>query len=100
MPASGFDDGVPNIQSVPGCRRLPTLCRVDANRRVASRALDRKTRTARYQGAASVTIVAGLPSGEIQQHHIRALLHSFDDNFTTVWRDVEVAHVEFGGEVG
>ena len=27
---------------------------------------------------------AGLSSGEIQQRHIRALLHSFEDNFTTI----------------
>ena len=37
---------------------------------------------------------------EIQQHHIGALLHSFEDNFAAVWRDVEVANVEVGSEVG
>ena len=42
---------------------------------------------------------AGLSSGEIQQRHIRALLHSFEDNFTTIRRDVEVANVEVGSEV-
>ena len=31
---------------------------------------------------------------EIQQHHIRVALHSFEDNFTTVRRDVKVANVE------
>jgi len=44
-------------------------------------------------------VEAGLPSGEIQQHHIRGLLHSFEDNFTSVWGDVEVANVEVGSEV-
>jgi hypothetical protein len=31
QPTSGSDDDVSNIQSEPGCRRLPALCRVDAN---------------------------------------------------------------------
>ena len=38
--------------------------------------------------------------GEIEQHHIRMLLLSFEDNFTTVWGDVEVANVEVGRKVG
>src|SRR6266851_1290987 len=42
----------------------------------------------------------GLRPGEIQEHHIRKLLHSFEDNFASVWRDVEVANVEVGSEVG
>ena len=45
-------------------------------------------------------IKAGLWSGEIQQHNIRALLHSFEDNFTAVWGDIEVANVEIGSELG
>jgi len=32
--------------------------------------------------------------GEIQQHHIRALLHSFEDDFMAVRGDVEVADIE------
>src|SRR4029077_10862979 len=32
----------------------------------------------------------------LQQHHVRAFLYSFEDNFTTVRRDVEVANVEVG----
>ena len=44
--------------------------------------------------------LGGLWSGEIQQHHIRMLLRSFKDNFAAVWRDVEVANVEVGSEVG
>jgi hypothetical protein len=27
-------------------------------------------------------------------------VHSFEDNLTAVWRDVEVANVEIGSEVG
>src|SRR6266853_1862743 len=42
----------------------------------------------------------GLRPGEIQEYHIRELLHSFEDNFTSVWRDVEVANVEVCSEVG
>src|ERR1700682_6317596 len=45
-------------------------------------------------------VEAGLASGEIQQRHIRALLHSFEDNFTTIRRDVEVANIEVGSEFG
>ncbi len=41
----------------------------------------------------------GLWLGEVQQHHIRTLLHSFEDDFTTIWRDVEVANVEVGSEM-
>ena len=40
------------------------------------------------------------PSGEIEQHHIRTLLHSFEDDFAAVRGDVEVANVEVGSEVG
>jgi len=39
-------------------------------------------------------------SGEIQQHHVRALLHSLQHNFTPVWRDVEVAYIEIWRQVG
>ena len=39
-------------------------------------------------------------SGKIQQRDFRALLHSFEDKFTTIWRDVEVANVEVRSEVG
>ena len=39
-------------------------------------------------------------SGEIQQHHIRALLHSFEHNFTAVRRDVEVTNVEVRSKFG
>src|SRR6202158_2985199 len=42
----------------------------------------------------------GLWSREIELHHIRALLHSFEDNFTAVWGDVEVSNVEVGSEIG
>jgi len=42
----------------------------------------------------------GLWSREIEQHHIRACLHSFNDNFTTIRRDIEILNVEFGSEVG
>jgi hypothetical protein len=52
------------------------------------------------QSAATAWVEAELWSREIQQHYIRALLHSFEDNFATVWRDVEIANVEFGSEVG
>ncbi len=41
-----------------------------------------------------------LRPGEIQQLHIRALLHSIEDNFTPIWRDVEVADVKVSSEVG
>jgi len=41
----------------------------------------------------------GLWLGEVQQHHILTLLHSFEDDFTTIWRDVEVANVEVGSEM-
>jgi hypothetical protein len=39
-------------------------------------------------------------SGEIQQHHVRALLHSFEDKLAAIWGDVEVANAEVGSEVG
>jgi hypothetical protein len=38
-------------------------------------------------------------SGQIQQHHIGALLNSFEDNFSTVCGDVEVANVELGAKI-
>src|SRR6267378_2357222 len=38
--------------------------------------------------------------GKIQQLHIGALLHSLEDNFTPIWRDVEVADVKVTSEVG
>ena len=41
----------------------------------------------------------GLWLGEVQQHHIRTLLYSFEDDFTAIWRDVEVANVEVGSEM-
>ena len=37
---------------------------------------------------------------KIQQHHIRMLLHSFDDNFPAIRGDIEVANVEAGSEPG
>ena len=43
---------------------------------------------------------AGLGSREIEQDHIRVLLHSFQDNLAAVWRDVEVANVKVGRDVG
>ena len=45
-------------------------------------------------------VEAGLSPGEIQQHDLRALLHSFADNFTAVWGDVDVANVKVRSEVG
>ena len=42
----------------------------------------------------------GLWSREIQEDHIRVLLHPFEDSLTAVWRDVEVANVEIGSEIG
>src|SRR6266851_5554980 len=53
-----------------------------------------------WQLSALAGAFRGLRPGEIQEHHIRKLLHSFEDNFTSVWRDVEVANVEVGSEVG
>jgi hypothetical protein len=38
--------------------------------------------------------------GQIQKHHVGALLHPFDYNFATIREDVEVANVEVGGKVG
>ena len=37
---------------------------------------------------------------EIQQHYVGVLLRSFEDNFAAVWRDIEVANVEVGSDVG
>jgi hypothetical protein len=48
----------------------------------------------------SAAAEAGLWSGEIEQHHLGALLHAFEDNFTAVSRNVKVANVEAGREVG
>ena|SRR5580658_9188511 len=42
----------------------------------------------------------GLKSGKIHQNHVRALLHSFENNLTAVWGDVEIANVEVGSQVG
>ena len=42
----------------------------------------------------------GLWSREIQQHHIRTLLGSFEHNFSAIRRNVEVANVEIRSEVG
>jgi hypothetical protein len=39
-------------------------------------------------------------SWKIQQHDIRALLLSFCDNLTAIRRDVKVANIEIGREVG
>src|SRR5882724_6913528 len=41
-----------------------------------------------------------LSSGEIQQHHVGALLHALEDHFTAVRGDVEIANVEIGRKVG
>src|ERR1700726_2385806 len=58
-------------------------------------------RAARYSERRSRRWVGlGLWPGEIQQHYIRALLHSFENNFAAVWGDVEVSNVEVGSEVG
>jgi hypothetical protein len=80
----------------------PYLCRVDAISRIETRALALTTCSARYFGAGRLSrwVEAGLWSGEIQQYHIGAILHSFEDNLTAVWRDVKVANVEIGSEVG
>jgi len=43
---------------------------------------------------------AGLWTVEIHQHHIGVFLHSFKDDFTTVWGDIEIANVEVGRKVG
>ena len=59
-----------------------------------------RSRPATGPGPTRARTGAGLSSGEIQQRHIGALLHSFEDNFTTIRRDVEVANVEVGSEVG
>jgi hypothetical protein len=50
-------------------------------------------------GARRWTEVGSWP-GEIQKFHIRALLHSFEDDFTAIRCDVEVANVEVRSEVG
>ena len=39
-------------------------------------------------------------TGKIQQHHIRVLLHSFEDDLAAVRGDVEGADIEVGSEVG
>jgi len=36
---------------------------------------------------------------EIHQHHLRMLLHSFEDNFRAVCGNVEVANIKVGREV-
>src|SRR6476620_3264984 len=38
--------------------------------------------------------------GKIQQHHIRTLLHAFDNNFPAIRGDVKVANVKAGSEPG
>jgi hypothetical protein len=50
--------------------------------------------------ALGLLVQSGFCPGEIEQHHIRMLLLSFEDNFTTVRGDVEVANVEIGRKVG
>jgi hypothetical protein len=42
---------------------------------------------------------AGSWSREIQEHNVGVLLDSFEDDFTSVGGDVEVANVEVGREV-
>ncbi len=42
----------------------------------------------------------GLWPRKIQQHYVRALLYSFEDDFMTIRRDVKVANVKFGRETG
>jgi len=37
---------------------------------------------------------------EIQQHYVGVLLRSFEDNFAAVWRDIKIANVKVGGDVG
>ncbi len=39
-------------------------------------------------------------SPEFQQHHIGVFLDTFENNVAAVWRNVEIANVEIGGEVG
>ena len=43
---------------------------------------------------------SGLWSGKIEEYYIRAFLYSFENNFTSIWRDGEVLNGEFGREVG
>ncbi len=50
-----------------------------------------------WEGSAAVN---RLIPGEIQQYYIRVLLHSFEDDFTAVWGNVERANIEVGREVG
>jgi hypothetical protein len=45
------------------------------------------------------TSLRRLISGEIKQHDIRAFLHSFEDDFTAVWGDVEGLNIEVGRKV-
>ena len=41
-----------------------------------------------------------LGSGEIQQYYLRTILHSFENDFLAVWRQIKVANVEVGRQVG
>ena len=68
---------------------------VEALRRNRDCASAADARATRYSGH-SPGSDSGLWSGEIQQHNIRVPLHSFEDNFTPVGRDVKVANVEVG----
>jgi hypothetical protein len=45
-------------------------------------------------------VESGSRPRKIQQEYIGALLRSFEDSFTAIWRDVEVAYVEVGSKVG
>ena len=42
----------------------------------------------------------GLGAGQVRQNDLGALLHSFEDDLATVWREVEVLQVEVGGKIG
>jgi hypothetical protein len=41
-----------------------------------------------------------LQPGKVEEHNVGTLLHSFQDNFTAVWGNVEVPNIEIARNVG
>ena len=55
---------------------------------------------AKYVPFRRTSVVADITFGEIQHDYVGTVLHSLQDNFMAVWRNVEVVDFEVGRQVG
>ena len=74
---------------------------MEVSRQVACRAEVLAESAAREPGKPAVPLQCILlGSGEIQQCYLRTILHSFENEFLAVWRQIKVANVEVRRQVG